>query len=182
MWGAPRGPPWFASSRDQKPEDLDVILRGAGGLQGLAVQLGLGDLRPGPGFHGSLANVDVSGDPNIGHISIDKSPRLHARAISEVLAVIKGHRVAAPSAVNPSVANPPAATREGGSAKVPPDGNGIVKPGGKPAPEKSGDGAINSTKLMSPAEGSAPSLRSPTDGTRPKGGRPDRLDPAQLPN
>jgi hypothetical protein len=139
-------------------------------------------MRPGPGFHGSLANVDVSGDPNIGHISINKSPRLHARAISEVLAVIKGHRVAAPSAVNPSVANPPAATREGGSAKVPPDGNGIVKPGGKPAPEKSGDGAINSTKLMSPVEGSAPSLRSPTDGTRPKGGRPDRLDPAQLPN
>ncbi len=36
----------------------------------------------GPGFHGSLANVDVSGDPNIGHISIDKSPRLHARVIS----------------------------------------------------------------------------------------------------
>jgi hypothetical protein len=47
----------------------------------------------------------IGGDPNIGHISIDKSSRLHARAISEVLAVIKGHRMAAPSAVNPSVAN-----------------------------------------------------------------------------
>jgi hypothetical protein len=33
----------------------------------------------------------IGGDPNIGHISIDKSSRLHARAISEVLAVIKGH-------------------------------------------------------------------------------------------
>jgi pimeloyl-ACP methyl ester carboxylesterase len=49
-------------------------------------------MRPGPGFHGSLANVDVSGDPTIDHINIDKSARLHARAISEVLAVIKGHR------------------------------------------------------------------------------------------
>jgi hypothetical protein len=42
MWGAPRAPPWgwIARSPDQKPEDLDAILRGAGGLQGLAVQLG----------------------------------------------------------------------------------------------------------------------------------------------
>ena len=62
-------------------------------------------MRAGPGFHGSLANVDVSGDPDIGHINIDKSPRLHTRAISEVLAVIKGHRVPTPTGPNPSVAN-----------------------------------------------------------------------------
>ena len=45
MWGAQRGPPcgWIVSSPDQKPEDLNAILRGAGGLQGLAVQLGQGD-------------------------------------------------------------------------------------------------------------------------------------------
>jgi hypothetical protein len=32
MWGAPRAPPWgwIARSPDQKPEDLDAILRGAG--------------------------------------------------------------------------------------------------------------------------------------------------------
>ena len=38
MWGAPRAPPWgwIARSPDQKPEGLDAILRGAGGLQGLA--------------------------------------------------------------------------------------------------------------------------------------------------
>jgi hypothetical protein len=66
--------------------------------------------------------------------------------------------------------------------KVPADGNGIVKPEGKPAPAKSGDGAINSTNLMSPVEGSASSLRSPADGARPKAGRPNRLDPAQLSN
>src|SRR4029077_7992024 len=35
MWGAQRGPPWvwIVSSPDQKPEDLDAILRDAGGLQ-----------------------------------------------------------------------------------------------------------------------------------------------------
>ena len=40
MWGAPRAPPWgwIVRSPDQKPEDLDAILHGAGGLQGLAVQ------------------------------------------------------------------------------------------------------------------------------------------------
>ncbi len=31
------------SRLDQKPDDLDAILRAAGGLQGLAVQLGQGD-------------------------------------------------------------------------------------------------------------------------------------------
>ncbi|HEX9237319.1 MAG TPA: thioesterase domain-containing protein, partial [Xanthobacteraceae bacterium] len=31
-------------------------------------------MRRGPGFHGTLANVDVSSDPNIDHINIDKSP------------------------------------------------------------------------------------------------------------
>ncbi len=54
-------------------------------------------MRRGPGFHGTLANVDVSSDPNIDHINIDKSPRLHARVVSEVLAITGGHRLAAPS-------------------------------------------------------------------------------------
>ena len=111
-------------------------------------------MRPGPGFHGSLANVDVSGDPEIDHINIDKSPRLHTRAISEVLAVVKGHRVAAPSRANPSVANPPAGTSEEGNAKLSPD----------------------------PVEGATSSLHSPTKGAHPKARSPNRIDPAQLPN
>ena len=41
MWGASRAPPWgtIVGSPEQKPEDLDAILCGAGGLQGLAVQI-----------------------------------------------------------------------------------------------------------------------------------------------
>jgi hypothetical protein len=44
MWGASRAPPCgsIVSSPEQKPEDLDAILRGAGGFQGLAVQPGQG--------------------------------------------------------------------------------------------------------------------------------------------
>jgi Serine hydrolase len=81
-------------------------------------------MRPGPGFHGSLANVDVSGDPSIDHINIDKSARLHARAISEVLAVIKGHRVAGSN----GAANPPPVTREETGVKVAPDGPILLSP------------------------------------------------------
>jgi alpha-beta hydrolase superfamily lysophospholipase len=51
-------------------------------------------IRGGPGFHGTLANVDVSSDPSIEHINIDKSPRLHARVVAEVLAVIGNHKTA----------------------------------------------------------------------------------------
>jgi hypothetical protein len=44
-------------------------------------------MRPGPGFRGSLNNVDLSSN-HIGHLNIDKSPELHARVLSEVLAVL----------------------------------------------------------------------------------------------
>jgi pimeloyl-ACP methyl ester carboxylesterase len=135
-------------------------------------------MRPGPGFHGSLANVDVSGDPNIDHISIDKSPRLHARAISEVLAVVRGHRMAAPSGPKPAAANPPPTTGEEGSAKVAPDGNDVVKSMGIPAPPvKSGDGATNSNSLVNPLGGSASSLPGAKAATRPK-----VVHPADLPD
>src|SRR5262249_49481993 len=66
-------------------------------------------MRRGPGFKGTLANVDVSSDPNIDHINIDKSRRLHARVVSEVLAVV-GRRIAVPSGPKP-------AGSEGGGAK-----------------------------------------------------------------
>jgi thioesterase domain-containing protein len=49
-------------------------------------------MRPGAGFHGTLKNVDVSGDPNIDHITIDKSPRLHAMVLSYVRGVVGAER------------------------------------------------------------------------------------------
>jgi hypothetical protein len=42
-------------------------------------------MRPGTGFHGKLRNVDVSSDPGIDHLNIDKTPRLQALAIDAVL-------------------------------------------------------------------------------------------------
>jgi predicted alpha/beta hydrolase family esterase len=82
--------------------------------------------RPGPGFKGSLANVDVSSDANIDHINIDKAARTHARAISEVLAAVgrgvgvpKGPQ--APEAAKPSAAAPSSADDTTGTTPMPSD-------------------------------------------------------------
>lgn len=46
-------------------------------------------LSGGPGFRGRLENIDVSkGDATIGHLNIEKNPRLHSRAIAEVMRVL----------------------------------------------------------------------------------------------
>jgi hypothetical protein len=47
----------------------------------------------GPGFQGSLANIDVSRDSSIDHLNIDKSPRLHGQVLAAVVAAVgKGDR------------------------------------------------------------------------------------------
>jgi len=76
-------------------------------------------MKRGSGFRGSLANVDVSGDPNISHTNIDKSPRLHAQAISEVLAVVGGRRMTAPVATKPGTAKPVTGPPPVNAAQIP---------------------------------------------------------------
>ena len=116
-------------------------------------------MRRGPGFSGSLVNVDVSSDPNIDHLTIDKSPRLHARVISEVLGVVGSHRTTTPPA-GPTL-TPVSAPGPGGAPSGPtvaPAGGGAAKPDIVPAtpaapaapaaPVKSGDGAMNAMKPL----------------------------------
>jgi len=76
-------------------------------------------MKRGSGFRGSLANVDVSGDPNISHTNIDKSPRLHAQAISEVLTVVGGRRMTAPVATKPGTAKPVTGPPPVNAAQIP---------------------------------------------------------------
>jgi hypothetical protein len=47
-------------------------------------------MQAGAGFHGKLSNVDVSSDTTIDHITIDKSPRLQAMALKEILQAAHG--------------------------------------------------------------------------------------------
>jgi predicted alpha/beta hydrolase family esterase len=88
--------------------------------------------RPGPGFKGSLANVDVSSDANIDHINIDKAARTHARAISEVMSVV-GHPSPGPKIAQPPAAEKPASasaapTEETTGATPPPSDASPIKP------------------------------------------------------
>jgi hypothetical protein len=76
-------------------------------------------MRPGPGFRGSLNNVDLSSNRHIDHLNIDKSPELHARVLTEVLAVIGG-RLPAPASRKPiSNGSPPANSSAGPATSAP---------------------------------------------------------------
>jgi len=60
-------------------------------------------VQAGLGFHGKLSNVDVSSDTTIGHVTIDKSPRLQAMALKEILQAAHGQSCR-PGANAPAVA------------------------------------------------------------------------------
>jgi alpha-beta hydrolase superfamily lysophospholipase len=47
-------------------------------------------MQAGAGFHGKLSNVDVSSDTSIDHVTIDKSPRLQALALTAILQAAHG--------------------------------------------------------------------------------------------
>jgi hypothetical protein len=102
-------------------------------------------MRKGPGFRGTLANVDVSSDPDIGHLNIDKSPRLHARAISEVLAVAGGH-------MGLPVADKPGGTPPSPSVTI---GNVHHEGAGRSEEPRSGERAIEHEAPAAPAPAKA---------------------------
>jgi hypothetical protein len=124
-------------------------------------------MRRGPGFHGTLVNVDVSSDPNIDHLTIDKSPRLHARVISEVLAVVGGHRGPASGEAATTKVNAPGGV-DGGKAE--PAAGGAAKHEAVPAaPAKSGDGATNTIAPIKPV---ADSRNTPVIALPERSGKP----------
>src|SRR4029077_16872496 len=60
-------------------------------------------MQAGAGFHGKLSNVDVSSDTTIDHVTIDKSPRLQAMALKEILQAAHGQSCR-PGANAPAIA------------------------------------------------------------------------------
>ncbi len=116
-------------------------------------------MRKGVGFRGTLANVDVSSDPDIGHLNIDKSPRLHARAINEVLAVAAGH-------MGPPVAGKPGDIPQSPSVTI---GNVRREGSGKSQEPRSGERAV---------EREAPPAVSPPARTEPAKAEPAKTEPA----
>ena len=62
-------------------------------------------MRAGPGFHGMLSNVDLSGTAGIDHFTIDKSPRLQGYALGFVLKTASSESCR-PNGANPTAAKP----------------------------------------------------------------------------
>jgi hypothetical protein len=126
-------------------------------------------MRPGTGFRGSLNNVDVSSDRSIDHLNIDKSPRLHARVIDEVLAVVGGHPIPQDTAVKPAGAT--AST----SAKP---AEGAAKSSDESKPEAGG----GRTTIERPETREAPGAAAPV-GPPPKPVVPPQpVNPVQIPD
>ena len=139
----------------------------------------------GPGFHGSLINVDLRSDPNIDHLNIDKSPRLHARVISEVLAIVGSHSPAEPSTAKATNVNAPVAST--GKSEPAPVGNAATPKLAAPpavAPTKAGDGATNATGAVKPvAESATPIIALPERGSSASSDPPaaSPAHPSELP-
>ena len=131
--------------------------------------------RPGAGFHGSLANVDVSFDKEIDHINIDKAARTHTRAISEVMAVV-GHPSPPPKGLQaPEIAKPAVAPGDDTTAAKPalPD-----ESPSKPAPSSATSPATASPAAASPAA-APPASASPSPApAAPASAAPEPAPPA----
>jgi hypothetical protein len=121
-------------------------------------------MRPGPGFHGSLSNVDLSADHSIDHVTIDESPQLHAQVIAEVLAIVGGRPPAAPAAPKRASIAAPA---PGGV-----EGDGATKSG-------AGGGASISAR---PEEHGAPTSSAAPPPPRTPVLTPQPINPAQIPD
>src|SRR5216684_251450 len=57
-----------------------------------------GQITKGPGFHGTLENVDLAQTPGITHFNMEKAEPLHAATIAKVLMLIPAHTRAAATA------------------------------------------------------------------------------------
>ena len=70
------------------PANVGRVVNYYGTVGGLAVR--------GPGSRAAITNVNLSADPNINHFNMDKSPRLEARTMGQILAVLHGGRRSGP--------------------------------------------------------------------------------------
>ena len=82
-------------------------------------------VKRGPGFRGELVNFDVSQDTSIGHISIDKSARLHALVVNKIVSVVGGR--SAP-AITGSTGSRPATPQNNGATSKPAESSSAASP------------------------------------------------------
>jgi pimeloyl-ACP methyl ester carboxylesterase len=103
-------------------------------------------VQAGPGFHGKLSNVDVSSDTTIDHVTIDKSPRLQAMALKEILQAARGQSCR-PGANAPAVAR----AKQSGPKEIAPADNGAKESVTKVGAPREFPPANNSAPVKTPA-------------------------------
>ena len=111
---------------------------------------------PGAGFHGKLSNVDVSSDTTIDHVTIDKSPRLQAMALKEILQAAHGQSCR-PGTNAPAVAR----AKQPAPKEIAPQDNGSKENATKDSASKEAispknAAPANSAKSVSPAKTASP--------------------------
>jgi Thioesterase domain len=106
-------------------------------------------MQAGGGFHGKLSNVDVSSDTSIDHVTIDKSPRLQAMALKEILQAARGQ------SCRPGM-NPPALARAKQSAPTAPADSASKENAAKATAPTIPTNTAAPTKPAVPAKSAAP--------------------------
>ena len=118
-------------------------------------------MQAGAGFHGKLSNVDVSSDTTIDHVTIDKSPRLQAMALKEILQAAHGQSCR-PGTNAPAVAR----AKQPAPKEIAPQDNGSKESATKdstprevlPANNAARAKNVSSAKTASPAKSVAPTV------------------------
>lgn len=124
-------------------------------------------MQAGPGFHGKLSNVDVSSDTTIDHVTIDKSPRLQAMALKEILQAAHGQ------SCRPGT-NPPAIARAKQSAPkdIVPQESGSKENAAKDIAPKQANSPQNAAPANSAKSSPPAKTASPAKGTAKSGAAP----------
>jgi hypothetical protein len=121
-------------------------------------------MQAGAGFHGKLSNIDVSSDTTIDHVTIDKSPRLQAMALKEIVQAARGQ------SCRPAGINAPAVAR-------------AKQPAPKEiAPQDSGskENAIKDTTPNDSASTSTEPKNTELKNTEPRSIEPKRIEPKNI--
>jgi hypothetical protein len=137
-------------------------------------------MQAGPGFHGKLSNVDVSGDTTIDHVTIDKSPRLQAMALKEILQAARGQSCW-PGTNAPAIAR----AKQSAPKEIMPRDSGSkenatkdsapkqLNPPQNAAPANSAK-SVAPAKTASPAKGATPAKSGAAPGTPAKSAAPEK--------
>jgi pimeloyl-ACP methyl ester carboxylesterase len=122
-------------------------------------------MQAGAGFHGKLSNVDVSSDTTIDHVTIDKSPRLQAMALKEILQAAHGQSCR-PGANAPAIAR----AKQPAPNEIAPQDNGSKESVTKDSATKDSttkDGAKDAIPLKNTARAKSAKSASPAKTASP---------------